>query len=1145
VFNELEADGRPVHHVMHLQSLDVIEAETADALLASQRVSCGPALALVRALAGRAQPPQLWLVTAGAQESASGAKPVTLGQSSLWGLGRVIMREHPELRCRLIDLSASSVDTEIDALAREMQTAGHEEEVAFRDGTRLVRRLHRVASGGQGAIADRRQPRPGERWSAHIGTPGALQTLEFRHRPDSSLGQDQVEVRISAASINFRDVMVAMGTIPGLEQETSFGSRQLGLDAAGTITACGSDARRFTPGDAVMGIVPGAFGSSGITAEALLTLKPATLDFEQAAAVPCAFVTAHYALNVLAQLRSGERVLIHSATGGVGLAAIQFARDAGAEIFATAGSPDKCAYLRSLGIRHVMDSRSTAFADEIMRATGGEGVDVVLNSLAGEALSAGLRILRPFGRFLEIGKRDIYEDGQIGLLPFRKNLSLHAIDLDRLCVERPEFVGTLLREVGDRFDSGRLQPLPQRVWPISEAEEAMRFMAQARHMGKIVLSIDDSGVALAGTRARDPLFKADGTYLISGGLGGFGLSVAEQLLDGGAGAVALVGRRPPSSEVERRLDEIRRRTGARVDAVQGDIASASDVARMLHTVRTEMPPLRGVVHAAMVLDDGRLDQMEWPQFERVLAPKIAGAWNLHTQTRTDALDLFVMFSSIAALLGNPLQGNYAAANAYLDALAHHRRTLGVPGLSVAWGVLSGVGYVAGRRELSDYLARQGYLAFSPAQAFEVLEDALRDERTTIMAARMDWTRWAVASPTAATSPRFRRFAARASAEGAGGNQGARSATAVDLSDPATRRQRLEEYLRGKVARVLGASPASIEPDRALTELGLDSLIAVELMTALRIDIGLELPVVKLLQGISMNGLASLALDQIPATAAVEPPVVVHADPVPVAVRTAPAAVLEIVEPAREVEPAHDVGRGPDGGSLSEELSPSFVEPPPAVVSGAAQTNWSTGQRFVRGGLTAAFRATTDLRVEGLDWFPAHGPAVLAVNHLSSMDVPLALTVLPRPVIMLAKDDLRRSRLLDWLLSDIGRAIYVRRGDGDHEALDQALAVLRSGGIVALGPEGRRSPGGLTQGHTGVGYLAARAGVPVVPMAAWGQERLGHSWRRFQRAPIRVRFGPPIVFAATAPSGRELREYSDAVMRAIAAQLPEEYRGVYG
>ena len=1140
VFEALAADGRAVRGVMHLQSLDVDEADTADALLASQRVSCGPALALVRGLAGVSQPPEVWLVTAGAQESAAGHEPLALGQSALWGLGRVIMREHPEVRCRLIDIGRVAVEedaeADIDALAQEMRAGDYEEEVAFRDGTRFARRLHRLPGGDSQAAAAKRPPLPGEHWNAHIGTPGALQTLELRHRPHARPGADQVEVSIAAASINFRDVMVAMGTIPGLEQETTFGSRQLGLDAAGTVLSCGSMAGRFKPGDAVMGIVPGAFGSSGVTSEALLTHKPACLDFQQAASVPCVFVTAHYALNCLAHVREGERVLIHSATGGVGLAAIQFARDVGAEIFATAGTEEKCAYLRSLGVRHVMDSRSVEFAGDIMRATGGEGVDVVLNSLSGEALSAGLRVLRPFGRFLEIGKRDIYEDGQIGLLPFRKNLSLHAIDLDRLCVERPEFVGTLLREVADRFDSGRLQPLPQRVWPISQTEEAMRFMSQARHIGKIVLSVDDPDVALAGMRT--PLFKSDGTYLITGGLGGFGLAAAERLLRGGAGAVALVGRRPPSTEVDQRLVEMRRVTGARIDVMQGDVAIASDVARILHTIRSAMPPLRGVVHAAMVLDDGRLDQMEWPQFERVLAPKMAGAWNLHTQTGNEPLDLFVMFSSIAALLGNPLQANYAAANAYLDALAHHRRACGLPGLSIAWGVLSGVGYVAGRRDLSDYLARQGYLSFSPGQALDVLEHALEQHRTTVMAARLDWTRWAVASPTAATSPRFRRFAANASAETAGTRQAARATMAVDLSDPATRRQRIDQYLREKIARVLGASAASIEPDRPLTEIGLDSLIAVELMTTLRIDIGLELPVVKLLQGVSMNGLATLALEQANGSASVRP---LAASPqlAPVPAPAAPAGFGEIVEPVPDISPA----------PVDLPLVAKLASPPdgrePTIDSGAASARWSTGQRFVRAGLTAVLRATTDLRVEGLEWFPAHGPAVLAVNHLSWTDVPLALAVLPRPVIMLAKDDLRQWRVVDWLLSDIGRAIYVKRGEGDREALDQALAVLRAGGIVALGPEGRRSAGGLTEGHTGVGYLATQAGAPVVPMAAWGQERLGRSWRRLRRAPVRVRFGPPLVFATTAPSGRELREYSDAVMRAIAAQLPVEYRGVYG
>ncbi len=1137
LFNAIEADGRTLRGVLHLQSLDVEEAGTADGLLASQRLSCGPALAVVRALAGASQPPELWLVTAGAQEGAPARAPLSLGQSSLWGLGRVIMREHPGLRCRLVDLAAIPGNEDVDALAREMLSGGHEEEVAFRDGRRLARRLHRLTDDAAAAAAETRPPLPDEDWNAHIGTPGALQTLEFRPRPHTSPGPDQVEVRVAAASINFRDVVVAMGTIPGLEQETSFGSRQLGLDAAGTILSCGSQAHRFKPGDTVMGIVPGAFGSSGITLEALLTHKPDRLDFEQAASAPCVFVTAHYALNHLARLQAGERVLIHSATGGVGLAAIQFARDVGAEIFATAGSVEKCAYLRSLGIRNVMDSRSIEFADDIMRTTAGEGVDVVLNSLSGAALSAGLRVLRPFGRFLEIGKRDIYEDGQIGLLPFRKNLSLHAIDLDRLCVERPAFVGTLLQEVADRFDSGRLQPLPHRAWPISHMEEAMRFMAQARHIGKIVLSLDDPDVAISGGPERAPLFRADATYLITGGLGGFGLATAERLAHGGAGVLALVGRRPPTEEVAQRLDVLRRTTGARIEVLPADVTSADDVARVLGAVRSGMPPLRGIVHAAMVLDDGRLEEMEWPQFERVIAPKMAGAWNLHAQTLDDPLDLFVMFSSIAALLGNPLQANYAAANSYLDAMAHHRRACGLPGLSIAWGVLSGVGYVAGRRDLSDYLARQGYLAFSPEQALDVLERALAEQRTTVMAARLDWTRWAVASPTAATSARFRRFAQEPSAGMAGERQGVRGPSAVDLSDPATREQRLQEYLREKIARVLGASPSSIDPDRPLTELGLDSLIAVELMTALRIDIGLELPVVKLLQGITMNGLASLALERSPGSASQA----VAAVPLP-----EPEAVpIAVFEPAGVAEPAPARPRPRE--SLPVAAGPTTAAPTrrESTVPWVADAPRTGAQRFVRAGLAAVLRATADVRVEGLDWLPASGPAVLAVNHLSSMDVPLAFAVLPRPAVMLAKDDLRRWRIVDWLLSDIGRVIYVKRGEGDRAALDEALAVLEAGGIVALGPEGHRSPGGLTHGHTGVGYLAARAGVPVVPMAAWGQERLGRSWRRLRRAPVRVRLGPPIIFPAGAPTGRDLHDYSDTVMRAIAAQLPTEYRGVYG
>lgn len=1133
------ADGRPVDGIIHLRSLDIEEADTGDALLASQRVGCGSAVAAVQALAGISRPPALCLITAGGQPDPSGVGALSLGQSALWGLGRVIMRERPELRCRLIDIGPGLTDEDVDALGREVLSGDDEEEVAFRRGARFVRRLHR-APGTPDQAAERRPPLPNEEWSAHIGTPGALQTLEFRPHPSAALAADQVAVRIAAASINFRDVMLAMGTIPGLEQETTLGSRRLGLDAAGTVVSCGRDAGRFKPGDCVMGIVPGAFGSDAVTVEALLTLKPDRLDFEQASSVPCVFVTAHYALNHLARLRQGERVLIHSATGGVGLAAIQVARDVGAEIFATAGSPDKRTYLESLGIRHVMDSRSIEFADEIMRITDGEGVDVVLNSLPGAALAAGVRVLRPFGRFLEIGKRDIYENAALGLLPFRKNLSFHAIDLDRLCVERPALVGVLLREVADRLESGQLQPLPQQVWPISQMEDAMRFMAQARHTGKIVLSVEDPRVVLSAPPATAPLVKASASYLVTGGLGGFGLAVAERLVRGGAGAVVLAGRRAPSDEIQQRLDVMRRASGARVDVMLADVSRADDVARVLNHVRGELPPLAGVVHAAMVLDDGSLDQMGWPQFERVLAPKMAGAWHLHTQTAKDALDFFVMFSSIAARFGNLYQGNYAAANAYLDALAHDRRARGMPGLSVEWGVLAEVGYVAGRPELFQYLARQGYQVFSPEQALDVLDVALRQQRTTVMAARVDWTRWATASPTGAMSRRFGGFAAVLPHPSGGSQRSSATAAAVDLSDPEMRHERLEAYLRQKIARVLGASPASIEGDKPLTEFGLDSLIAVELMTAIRVDLGVEVPVVKLLDGITMNGLAALALltharGSAPAEGSVSTWQPTHsATPASTTIAATEAAAVEPIVDVPAPEPTPEASVSASNG---EETRPTHGD--------GEGTPWSPRQRVARFCVSGVMRALTRVSVEGLDRLPTHGPAVLALNHLSAMDVPLALAVLPRRAIMLAKNDLRRWHLVDWLLSDIGDTIYVKRGEGDAGALERALAVLRQGGIVALAPEGRRNPGGLTRGHSGVSYLATRAGVPIVPMAAWGQAQLGRSWRTLRRAPIQVRFGPPIVFPAAAPTALDLREYTDVVMRAIAAQLPAEYRGIYG
>jgi 1-acyl-sn-glycerol-3-phosphate acyltransferase len=1053
----------------------------------------------------------------------------------VWGIGRVLMKEQTEVRCRLIDLGRDPDHADVDALARDLSSNTDEEELAIRAGSRFVRRLTRVRSENLPLRVMRTPPLSSSEWRAEIRTPGALQTIQFQAVPPRHPGSGEVAVRIESAGVNFRDVMLAMGTIPGLESEASFGHQYLGLDAAGVVTACGEGVDAFAPGDAVVAIVPGAFSSASVTSAHLVARRPAAISVEEAAAAPCAFVTAHYALNHLARLSSGDRVLIHAATGGVGLAAMQIARRAGATIFATAGSPEKRAWLASMGVPHVMDSRSLAFADEILDATGGEGVDVVLNSLTGEALVRSLAILRPYGRFLEIGKRDIYQDSQLGLLAFRKNLSFFAIDLDRLCAERPRFVGQLLREVMDRLGDGTLEPLPQTVFAMTEVEQALRLMAQAKHIGKIVLS----GAGSTPPVSSSALFRDDATYLVTGGLGGFGLTVARWMCAQGARSIALMGRRGASVEQQGILAGLAAE-GVHVAVFRGDVAHLPDVRAVVQALRSSGRPLRGVFHAAMVLDDGPLGEMTAERFERVMAPKVAGAWNLHAETIGEGLDHFVMFSSIASLLGNPMQANYSAANAFLDALAHARRHAGLPALTINWGVLAEVGFVARHRDVAEYLDRQGYESFKSDQALDVLGCLMRRDTAQMMAARIDWPQWARSAMTGALSPRLRHLVPSSGSKGAAASDAQRRT--VDelgsIADPAARDEWVVRYLRDKVARVLGAAPARIDVDRPLTELGTDSLTAVELTTVLKVDLGVELPLVRVLQGVSTRRLAALVLESLNL-----PPDRAGAPASPTggngAASSGGAPIASDVRGSGESAAVADVPEPPSERSMMSEAQAS------SNGNGHRREQWSLVQRVARRSISLAFRTLTAVRVEGLEHLPAEGPFVLAVNHLSMMDVPLALVVLPRPAVMLAADYLRDSRFMNWFLGDLGHAIFVARGAADRPALDRAIEVLRAGGVLALAPEGTRSrTGSLGPGRTGAAYLATETGAPVVPLVAWGQERLVDSWKRLQRPRIQVRVGRPLRLPKGPASPARLREYSDQIMHALAAALPEEYRGVY-
>ena len=788
-----------------------------------------------------------------------------------------------------------------------------------------------------------------------------------------------------------------------------------------------------------------------------------------------------YALRRLAQIAAGESVLIHAASGGVGYAAMQLARLAGARIFATVGSPAKRAFVEAFGVDAVMDSRSLSFADEIRERTGGRGVDVVLNSLPGEALERGLSALAPYGRFIELGKADIYQNQRVGLGPFRKNLSLFAVDLDRMCLERTAFVGELLREVTREFEEGRLRPPPCTEFTMAQLPDALRFMAQAKHIGKVVLR-NGEGIRVRRSIPELPHIRRDGSYLITGGLGGLGLRAARWLIDRGAGAVVLMGRSAPALEVEATLAELRLH-GACVETVCADVSRPADVARALDVIRTKLPPLRGIIHAAMTLRDRPLVDLDRAAFDEVMAPKAIGAWRLHEATADDDLDFFVSFSSITAILGNPQQANYAAANACLDALAEYRRARGLPATSINWGVVAGAGYVARHPEIEEYPKRHGYLGFTPGETLDILSEMLRYDATRVMAARIDWRQFGDYAPGPAASPQLRHLVPAVDGHPSAPVEGLLGL--LEGEGPAARVDRVERYLRDQVARLLGAAPGTIDVDRPITEFGLDSLIAVELTVILERDLGIQISGTRILAGASVRTLADEVLSAL-SLAAAATATVTSTTAVPTVVSRS-AADRQTTAPVTMTAPANVV---------EEPVVPDVISDVTTRTSGNQSagvdyrlldySRWSTPQRAIKNLTAMGFALLGRNDVRGLEHIPREGPRALVVNHLSMADVPLMLTLLPRRAIILAVDELARFPLLDWFVSDMGQAIYVARNQPDEEPLRRALTVLEAGGLLALAPEGRRNKrAGSAERARPTSRPARRC--RTVPVVAWGQE----------------------------------------------------------
>ena len=750
---------------------------------------------------------------------------------------------------------------ELDALVEELHADTPEADVALRGSRRYVARLARSEDADDAAVrkparpaAPTQLPAPDRDMTFRMEypQPGGLDDIRARAAIRRPPGPEEVEIRVHATGLNFIDAMRALGVYPGQDD----GPVQVGIECAGTVTAAGDSVDSFQVGDAVIALAMEGVGSFVTTRASLVAAKPAQLSFEAAATIPIAFLTAYYALHEQARLRGGERVLIHSAAGGVGLAAIEVARWLDAAVYATAGTAEKRDHLRALGVEHVCDSRSLAFADEVLTATGGEGVDVVLNSLTGEAIAKGLAALRPYGRFLEIGKRDIYGHGRLRLWQLRNNASYIVVDLAQLIVDRPAYVGALLRDIVARIEHGTLRPLPVRTFPVAETAAAIRCLAQGKHIGKVVVSVHEQAPPAVEPARLPARFAAEATYLITGGLGGIGRAVATWMAEQGAKHLVLMGRGPASKSGQETVDALRAE-GTEVVVARGDVTRADQLAAVFQSISASMPPLRGVVHAAGILDDGILARLDARRLGDVMAPKVEGAWNLHTLTRDAALDFFVLFSSAASLLGSPGQSHYAAANAFLDALAWQRRAEGRPALSINWGPWAQVGLTT-KPEQRRHLTRHGFEAMPVADGVRTLSHLLGLSATQVAVMGVDWARWRSESRQGLNPPLITDLLRVPVGKPAVGDANGREESLNDLlrrADPQERRRLLESYLRDHVAGKLGLTPERLDIQSPLNHLGVDSLIAVELRTQIERDLGIVVPVVQLLDGPSVAALA--------------------------------------------------------------------------------------------------------------------------------------------------------------------------------------------------------------------------------------------------------------------------------------------------
>lgn len=870
----LEARGDTVQAYSSLDSISDSTPPDVIAVIAGQDTDDAAGVALTQTLLAAAQKaakaeraPRLAVILS------PGRGPSPRGAAAV-GLMRVLGTEHPELTPIAIDLSALP-DT-ADSWARavpELTDERAEREVRWRPEGRQVIRVRRKAYDPRDGLATLPRQIADGPMSLGFDQTGRLESLVWQDTEVAPPGPGEVQLQTEATAVNFKDVLKVLGLLERDSIENTYHGDTLGMETAARVIAVGAGVTAPQVGDRIVAQPRGGFRSVFNTPVDDFFYMPQIegLTAEQNAATIVVTLTAHYGLTGPGCLAPGERVLIHAAAGGVGQAAVKIAKWIGAEVYATAGTEAKRQMLRDQGCAAVYDSRSLDFAEAIRRDTKGEGVDVVLNSLAGEAAVASFELLRPHGRFVEIGKRDFLTDRALRLAPFNRGLSYTALDLDRRMAERPDQYRKMLGDLWEIMNTRAIDPDHPMTVPASEIADAFRLLSQSKNVGKVVVTFAPEMTVPVRERPKQAaeMVRADRTYVVTGGLTGLGLMTGEMLGRMGAGHVVLCGRRGLATEGAADAITRLRAQGYSVEAAALDVTDAGAVADLVARIEASTLPLGGLIHGAGVLDDGLIIGQTDARIESVMAPKAVGAWNWHVATEGLPLDFFVIFSSVSAIVGNAGQSGYAAANCFADALAEQRQAQGLPALSINWGPVAELGMAARNSAVVDYFDSLGLYSMAPAAFCEVLEAVMPLKMPQVIVGDLDWTRWASAAPGKASEPFFEDIRGDLDDTAAG-----ELLRVLEGLSPPEKLDHVHEVVKTLIANTLRVDAEEIDGETPLADLGLDSLMTVELQTAIGSSFGLEVSAMELMKGGGTQALArdllgKLALPDAPIAAAAE------------------------------------------------------------------------------------------------------------------------------------------------------------------------------------------------------------------------------------------------------------------------------------